>query len=94
MLNPIRFINRLFESLFELPAKLVRLPVSILVTILDIRFWIRMVLYSIASVLLILTLAYAAPVIWAPIGLRWIGAVAPLSPVNLTRCQSTPTWLG
>ncbi len=74
MLNPIRLINRFFETLFELPSKLVRLPVSILVSILDIRFWIKLVLYSISSILLLLTLDYAAPVIWAPIGLRWMGA--------------------
>jgi membrane peptidoglycan carboxypeptidase len=71
MFNPIRFINRLFEALFELPVKLLRLPVRILVTILDFRFWIRMVLYSIGAVLLIMTLAYVAPVIWAPMGLKW-----------------------
>ena len=73
MLNPIRLINRLFEMLFELPAKLVRLPVSILATILDIRFWVKMVFYAFGSLLLIVLLAYAAPVIWAPIGVGWMG---------------------
>ena len=73
MLNPIRLINRLFELLFELPARLVRLPVAIMVLILDIRFWIRMVLYTIGSVLLVMTLAYVAPVVWAPMGLKWLG---------------------
>ena len=71
MPNPIRLINRFFESLFELPAKLLRLPISILVTILDIRFWIKLVLYSLVSVMLVGVLAYVAPVVWAPIGLRW-----------------------
>ena len=71
MANPIRLINRLFEMLFELPSRLMRLPISILVTILDIRFWIRMVLYSIGAVFLVMMMAYVAPVVWAPIGLRW-----------------------
>ena len=69
--NPIRLINRFFETLFELPAKLMRLPVAILVTVLDIRFWIRMVLYTFGAVLLVMTLAYVAPVVWAPFGLKW-----------------------
>ncbi len=72
MLNPIRLINRLFEFLAESPAKLMRLPVAVLELILDIRFWIRLVLYSIGSFLLILTLAYAAPAIWAPMALKWL----------------------
>ena len=71
MANPIRLINRFFETLFELPSKLMRLPVAILVTVLDIRFWIRMVLYSLGAVMLVMTLAYVAPVVWAPFGLKW-----------------------
>ncbi len=71
MANPIRFINRFFEGLFELPVKLIRLPIALLVAILDIRFWIRLLLGAIASVLFIMTLAYVAPVIWAPLGLKW-----------------------
>lgn len=71
MLNPIRLLNRLFEALFELPAKLLRLPVSLLVLILDIRFWIRMVLATIGAFLLVMTLAYVAPIVWAPVGLKW-----------------------
>jgi penicillin-binding protein 1A len=71
MFDLIRFINRFFEFLFELPAKLIRLPLAILVAILDIRFWIRVVLAIMGSVVLVMTLAYAAPVIWAPLGLKW-----------------------
>ncbi len=72
MFNPIRLINRIFEALLELPIKLIRVPVSILVQVLDIRFWIRMVFYAIGSLLFIMTLAYVAPLVWAPVGLKWL----------------------
>lgn len=74
MIDPIRFLNRAFELLFEAPFKLIRLPVSILVAILDIRFWIRLVMYLGATVLLVVMLAYVAPVLWAPVGLGWYDA--------------------
>ncbi len=72
MLNPVRRLNRLIEKLAELPSKLARLPVAVLVTILDIYFWIRLVIYSIGAILLILVMAYVAPAMWGKIALQWI----------------------
>jgi hypothetical protein len=73
MLELMRLFNRLMEALLNLPLRLGRDLVLLLVFILDLRFWLRLLLASIGMGVVVFLVAYVAPVLWAPFGLAIFG---------------------